>query len=196
MTETRAQGRTDDADLVPSTPSQTVGPYLHIGLTWDDGAYVVPAGTPGAVWIRGTVFDGAGEVITDALVETWQADGDGRFDHPDDPRGGATGKRGFGRSDTRDGGFAVHTVVPGPVPGPCGEPQAPHLDVSVFARGLLHRTVTRIYFPEHTDAHAGDAVLASVPAERRDTLIATRSDDGYRFDVRLQGNRETVFFDV
>lgn len=182
-----------------STPSQTVGPYLHIGLTWEDGAYVVPEGTPGAVWIRGQVFDGAGEVITDALIETWQADPEGRFDHPDDrrtDRGKATGFRGFGRSDTRDGGFAIHTVVPGPVPDLDGAPQAPHIDVSVFARGMLHRTVTRIYFPEHAEAHAADRVLMSVPAERRDPLIATRTEDGYHFDVRLQGERETVFFDV
>ncbi len=171
-----------------TTPSQTVGPYLHIGLTWNDGPYVVPEGTPGAVWLRGSVLDGAGEVITDALVETWQADPDGRFDHPDDPRG-TSGWRGFGRSDTRDGGYAIHTVLPGALPG-----QAPHIDVSVFARGLLHRVVTRVYFPEHE--HADDPVLASVPPERRDTLIATRTDDGYRFDVRIQGDRETVFFDV
>lgn len=181
---------------LPTTPSQTVGPFLHLGLIWDDGPYVVPEGTPGAVWLRGRVLDGAGEPVTDALVETWQADPDGRFDHPDDPRGRAPGWRGFGRSDTRDGGYAIHTVVPGPVPGPDGAPQAPHLDVSVFARGMLHRTVTRVYFPEHADAHAADPVLRTVPAERRHTLVATRTDDGYRFDVRLQGDGETVFFDV
>ncbi|MFD7658867.1 protocatechuate 3,4-dioxygenase subunit alpha [Actinosynnema sp. NPDC059797] len=188
---------TDPAGAAPpTTPSQTVGPFLHIGLLWDDGPHVVPEGTPGAVWLRGRVLDGAGEPVTDALVETWQADPDGRFDHPDDPRGPAPGWRGFGRSDTRDGGYAVHTVVPGPVPGPDGAPQAPHIDVSVFARGMLHRTVTRVYFPEHADAHAADPVLRVVPADRRHTLIAARADDGYRFDVRLQGDGETVFFDV
>ncbi|MFC6087968.1 protocatechuate 3,4-dioxygenase subunit alpha [Saccharothrix lopnurensis] len=181
---------------LPTTPSQTVGPFLHIGLVWDDGPHVVPEGTPGAVWLRGRVLDGAGEPVTDALVETWQADPDGRFDHPDDPRGPAAGWRGFGRSDTRSGEYAVHTVLPGPVPGPGGAPQAPHLDVSVFARGMLHRTVTRVYFPEHADAHAADPVLRAVPADRRSTLIATRAADGYRFDVRLQGEGETVFFDV
>lgn len=179
-----------------STPSQTVGPYLHIGLTWADGPYVVPEGTPGAVWIRGRVLDGAGEPILDALVETWQADPEGRFDHPDDPRGAVAGFRGFGRSDTRSGEYAIHTVVPGAVPGPDSAAQAPHVDVSVFARGMLHRTVTRIYYPEHTGAHTTDPVLRSVPTDRRHTLIATRTDDGYRFDVRLQGERETVFFDV
>ncbi|GAA1296064.1 protocatechuate 3,4-dioxygenase subunit alpha [Saccharothrix xinjiangensis] len=181
---------------LPTTPSQTVGPFLHIGLVWDDGPHVVPEGTPGAVWLRGRVLDGGGVPVTDALVETWQADPEGRFDHPDDPRGPVAGWRGFGRSDTRAGGYAVHTVVPGPVPGPDGAPQAPHVDVSVFARGMLHRAVTRVYFPEHADAHATDPVLLAVPADRRHTLIATRADDGYRFDVRLQGDGETVFFDV
>lgn len=195
MPEICLQDRSEDVALL-STPSQTVGPYLHIGLSWTDGAYVVPEGTTDAVWIRGQVFDGAGEAITDALVETWQADPDGRFNHPDDPRGQVTGFRGFGRSDTLDGGFAIHTVVPGPVPDLDGEPQAPHIDVSVFARGMLHRTVTRIYFPEHSESHETDRVLRSVPEVRRDTLIATRTEDGYHFDVRIQGERETVFFDV
>jgi protocatechuate 3,4-dioxygenase alpha subunit len=184
------------SELLGSTPSQTVGPYLHIGLTWEDGAFVVPEGTPGAVWVRGALYDGAGEVITDGMIETWQADAEGRFDHPDDPRGATSGFRGFGRSDTRSGEFAIHTVMPGPVPDLDGEPQAPHIDVSVFARGMLHRTVTRIYFPEHADANAADPVLRSVPAERRGTLIAAATDDGYRFDVRVQGEGETVFFDV
>jgi protocatechuate 3,4-dioxygenase alpha subunit len=183
-------------EALSSTPSQTVGPYLHIGLSWDDGPFVVPEGNPGGVWIRGAVLDGAGAAITDALVETWQADPDGRFDHPDDPRGSVPGFRGFGRSDTRGGAFAIHTLVAGPVPDPAGRPQAPHLDVSVFARGMLHRTVTRIYFPDHTDAHHADPVLRTVPEDRRHTLIAARADDGYRFDVHLQGQHETVFFDV
>lgn len=181
---------------LPSTPSQTVGPFLHIGLTWPDGAFVVPPGTPGAVWLRGRVLDAAGEPVTDALVETWQADPDGRFDHPDDPRGPVPGWRGFGRCDTREGGFAIHTVLPGRVPAPDGTPQAPHLDVSVFARGMLHRVVTRVYFAEHAAAHATDPVLRSVPAPRRHTLIARRDGDGHRFDVRLAGEHETVFFDV
>ncbi|WP_227997046.1 protocatechuate 3,4-dioxygenase subunit alpha [Nocardia australiensis] len=180
-----------DAPL-PTTPSQTIGPYLHIGLTWPDGAYVVPEGTPEAVWIRGRVFDGAGASITDALVETWQSDRHGRFDHPDDPRGPATGWRGFGRSDTSAGEFAVYTVLPGLV----GDAQAPHINVSVFARGLLRRALTRIYFPEFAAANAADPVLNSVLPHRRDSLIAVPSADGYTFDIRLQGDHETVFFDV
>lgn len=175
-----------------STPSQTVGPYLSIGLPWEDGPTVVPEGTPGAVWIRGVVTDGAGAPVPDALIETWQADPDGRFDHPDDPRGAKPGFRGFGRCPTDDDGrYGILTLLPGAVPG-----QAPHIDVSVFARGLLHRVVTRIYFPDNAEANAADPVLATVPEERRHTLVAEKTDDGYRFDVRLQGEGETVFFDV
>ncbi|HEX4249552.1 MAG TPA: protocatechuate 3,4-dioxygenase subunit alpha [Pseudonocardia sp.] len=173
------------------TPSQTVGPYLAIGLPWPDGPDVVPPGTPGAFRIVGTVYDGHGDPVPDAMIETWQADPDGHFDHPDDPRR-AAGWRGFGRSATTDaGGYVINTVLPGALPG-----QAPHVDVSVFARGLLDRVVTRIYFPDHAEAHAADPVLASVPEQRRATLLAVRTDDGYRFDVHLQGPGETVFFDV
>ncbi|UJW35812.1 protocatechuate 3,4-dioxygenase subunit alpha [Saccharothrix sp. AJ9571] len=180
-----------------STPSQTVGPYLSIGLPWDDGPEVVPEGTPGAIVLRGVIYDGNGAPVPDAMVETWQADADGRFDHPDDPRGRVAGFRGFGRCPTDEQGrWSIRTVVPGAVPGTAGRTQAPHIDVSVLGRGLLHRVVTRIYFPEHAEANAADEVLASVPEDRRDTLIAVREADGYRFDVRLQGDGETVFFEV
>ncbi|MDI5980360.1 protocatechuate 3,4-dioxygenase subunit alpha [Amycolatopsis magusensis] len=180
-----------------STPSQTVGPYLSIGLPWDDGPEVVPEGTPGAIVLRGVIYDGDGAPVPDAMVETWQADADGRFDHPDDPRGRVAGFRGFGRCPTDEQGrWSIRTVVPGAVPGTGGRTQAPHIDVSVLGRGLLHRVVTRIYFPEHAEANAADEVLASVPEDRRDTLIAVREADGYRFDVRLQGDGETVFFEV
>lgn len=180
-----------------STPSQTVGPYLSIALPWADGPDVVPEGAPGAVWIRGTVVDGNGEPVPDALIETWQADADGRFGHPDDPRGAVPGFRGFGRSPTDpEGRYAIRTVVPGVVPGVAGEDQAPHIDVSVLARGLLSRVVTRIYFADHAEANAADPVLVTVPEARRATLIAARTEDGYRFDVRLQGEGETVFFDL
>jgi protocatechuate 3,4-dioxygenase, alpha subunit len=174
-----------------TTPSQTVGPYLHIALPWDDGPYVVPEDTPGAIWLRGRVTDGNGDPVPDGLVETWQADPDGRFDHTDDPRGAvpaAGGFRGFGRCPTdADGRYAILTLRPGAI----GD-QAPHVDVSVFARGLLDRVVTRIYFADLDNS--GDPVLASVPAERRATLLARPTGDGYRFDIRLQGDHETVFF--
>jgi protocatechuate 3,4-dioxygenase alpha subunit len=184
------------------TPSQTVGPYLAIGLTWDDGEDVVPPGTPGAIILTGHLIDGAGEPVPDGLIETWQADPSGGFVHPDDPRPAPgprpDGFRGFGRSRTRpDGTWRVATVRPGTVPTADGAPQAPHLDVSVFARGMLDRLVTRIYLPEDAAAQAVDPVLAAVPADRRSTLIAEPAGDGsYHFDIRLQGENETVFFDL
>jgi protocatechuate 3,4-dioxygenase alpha subunit len=182
---------------VNTTPSQTVGPYLSIGLPWPDGPDVVAEGVAGALWLHGVVTDGAGEPIPDALIETWQADPDGRFDHPDDPRGAVAGFRGFGRCPTDDSGrYGIRTLKPGPVPGPDGAPQAPHIDVSVFARGLLHRVVTRIYFADEQRANAADAVLASVPEARRATLLAVPDQTGYRFDIRLQGDDETVFFAI
>jgi protocatechuate 3,4-dioxygenase alpha subunit len=179
------------------TPSATVGPYLAIGLTWDDGPLVVEPGTPGAIWLRGMILDGNGDRVPDALVETWQADPDGRFDHPDDPRGAVArpGFRGFGRSQTVDGGeYAICTVKPGRVPDGDGGLQAPHVDVSVFARGLLDRVVTRLYFADEAEANAEDPVLRSVPEDRRATLLARPTEDGYRLDIRLQGDAETVFF--
>jgi protocatechuate 3,4-dioxygenase alpha subunit len=175
-----------------------VGPYLSIGLRWTDGAYAVSEGDPGAFWLRGRVLDGAGEPVVDALVETWQADRDGRFDHPDDPRGASStpGFRGFARSETLEGEFAVLTTKPGRVPLADGSLQAPHIDVSVFARGLLDRVVTRVYFADEPAANAEDQVLAGLPDDARATLLAWPSDDGYRFDIRLQGSRETVFFQL
>ena len=206
------------------TPSQTVGPFLSLGLTWTDGADVVPEGTPGAVTITGVVRDGNGDPVTDAMIETWQADPDGRFDHPDDPRGAVVsavpGFRGFGRSATdAEGRWWIRTVRPGALPAPDGgteaphgvdvcsaeaphgagvcSAEAPHIDVSVFARGLLDRVVTRIYFPDEADANAADPVLAAVPADRRDTLVATDAGEGtLRFDIRLRGAGETVFLAV
>jgi protocatechuate 3,4-dioxygenase alpha subunit len=183
------------------TPSQTVGPFFAIALPWPDGRAVVPEGTPGAVVIGGRVLDGAGEPVPDALVETWQADPDGRFAHPDDPRGpnpAGTGFRGFGRAPTdADGRWWVRTVKPGPLPADDGGTEAPHLDVSVFARGLLHRVVTRIYFPDEAEANAADPVLASIDDERaRATLVAVAEDGRLRFDIHLQGPDETLFFDL
>ncbi|MGH3098442.1 MAG: protocatechuate 3,4-dioxygenase subunit alpha [Streptosporangiales bacterium] len=184
-------------DALGLTPSQTVGPFLHLGLPWPDGPYVVPADAPDAVRIHGRLLDGAGEPVPDGLIETWQADPDGRFAHPDDPRGAyaATlpGFPAFGRCATDgEGRYAIHTIKPGPV----GDGQAPHIDVTVLARGLLDRLVTRIYFPDEQDANAADPVLGGIEPYRRGSLVAVRDGDALRFDIRLQGDDETVFFAV
>ncbi len=177
------------------TPSQTIGPFLAIGLPWPDGPDVAAVGSPGQIIISGYVFDGADEPVPDALIETWQADRDGRFDHPDDARGPVAGFRGFGRCPTEpDGSYRIVTVQPGPLPTLDGDVEAPHIDVSIFARGLLDRVVTRIYFDDADNTE--DPVLAAVDPTRRATLIAVSTADGYRFDIHLQGPQETVFFDV
>lgn len=182
---------------LPSTPSQTAGPFLHLALDWPDGPEVVPAGTPGAVLITGRVLDGDGAPVTDGLVEVWGADPDGRFDHPDDPRGARPGAGGFGRCATdAAGGYRFRTPRPGPLPTRDGGTAAPHLDVSVFARGLLDRLVTRIYFPDEP-ANDHDPVLRGLTADDRGRLTAVRSPDGsLRFDIHLQGPDETPFFDL
>ena len=178
------------------TPSQTIGPFFSIGLTWDDGPFAVPEGTGGAFWIRGRVTDGDGEPVPDAVIETWQADPDGRYSHPDDPRADGGDFRGFARAPTdRDGTFAIHTVKPGPVPGAGGATQAPHLAMSVFARGLLNRVATRLYF-DGDPANAEDPVLKMVDPARRSTLLARQDDKGWwRLPIHLGGPNETVFFD-
>jgi protocatechuate 3,4-dioxygenase alpha subunit len=179
--------------MMPRTPSQTIGPYLSLAMRWPtDGPYVVPAGTPGAIWIRGRILDGAGTPVGDGVVETWQPDAEGRF-----PTGVDSQFRGFGRTmSNAEGSWAVHTVKPGRLPGPEGERAAPFVSIAIFARGLLKPAWTRIYFGDETDANATDSVLQSVDASRRATLIAEPTTNGYRFDVRLQGRDETVFFDV
>ena len=185
-----------------TTPSQTVGPYFAIGLPWDCGPLAAPREAPGAITISGTVYDGRGEPVPDHLLEFWQADPGGRFAdmHGYGGASGLEGFRGFARYGVEDGDgtFEVVTVKPGPVPAPMpgGGLQAPHIDVSVFARGMLHRCVTRIYFADEAEANAACPVLASVPEARRATLLAEPTDDGYVFDIRLQGERETVFFAV
>jgi protocatechuate 3,4-dioxygenase alpha subunit len=168
-----------------TTPSQTVGPCFAIGLPWQAGPNVVPPDTPGAIRISGTVYDGAGTPIPDSLIETWQADSAGLFAdlHGHGGRSDLEGFRGFGRCgfEDGDGTFEIITVKPG------GD--TPWINVSVFARGMLHRLVTRIYFEEAD-------VPELVPTERHATLLAEPVDGGYRFDIHLQGPNETVFFDV
>jgi protocatechuate 3,4-dioxygenase alpha subunit len=186
--------------IFPTTPSQTVGPYFAIGMPFDTGPLAVPADTPGAIRITGTVYDGAGTPVPDSLIETWQADSEGRFadiygyGEPSQ----IPGFRGFARFATEDGDgqFEIITVKPGPVHGLGATMQAPHIDVSVFARGMLHRVVTRVYFADEPEANAADPVLATVPVRRRETLLAQPVDGGYRIDIHLQGQDETVFFAV
>jgi protocatechuate 3,4-dioxygenase, alpha subunit len=184
------------------TPSQTVGPYFSMRLPFPDGPYVVPAATPGAVTIYGRLLDGAGDPVPDGLIETWQADPAGWFAHPDDSRGpqpdGDLAFRGFGRCPTgHDGTFKIVTVKPGALPFGDGRTEAPHLDVSVFSRGMLDRLVTRIYFPDEAAANAADPVLSLVPADRRATLVAAPAGESLlRFDIRMQGDGETVFFEL
>lgn len=180
------------------TPSQTIGPFFAYALT--PRAYggpelateqVAGEGVEGErIRIEGHVYDGDGAVVIDAMIEIWQADAQGRFN-----TSGNAGFSGFGRAEaTAEGGFHFETIRPGAIAGPSGTMQAPHLSVSVFARGILVRLATRIYF-EGEPGNAADPVLALVPAERRETLIAKRDENGiYRFDIRLQGEGETAFF--
>jgi protocatechuate 3,4-dioxygenase alpha subunit len=175
----------------PLTPAQTVGPFLSLGLDWPDGPFVVDPETPGAIRIGGRLVDGQGDPVGDGLVETWQADPDGRFPEPGD------GFRGFGRCLTApDGRWEIVTLKPGPLPAPDGATEAPHVDVSVFARGLLHRLVTRIYFADEEGANAADPVLRSLPddAARATLMASTAAGGGYHLDIHLQGPHETVFF--
>jgi protocatechuate 3,4-dioxygenase alpha subunit len=188
--------------MVPPTPSQTVGPYFQIGT--DEGFIgpeLVAPDHPGAVRLFGIVSDGEGVPVTDAMIEIWQANAAGRYAHPEDTREDIPlddGFDGFGRAITDGAGrYELLTVKPGPVPGPAGRMQAPHIDMSVFARGLLKRLVTRVYFPDEADANAADPVLSLVTdPTARASLVAVPDDGGLRFDINLQGDRETTFFAV
>ena len=184
-----------------TTSSQTVGPYLKIGFAALAVEDLAPAGVSGErVSLRGRVLDGDGRPVNDAVVEIWQANAQGRYAHPEDAQDKPVeaGFRGFGRSMTReDGGYRFATIKPGAVPGPGGAMQAPHLVVTVFMRGLLKHLMTRLYFPDEP-ANATDPVLDLVPADRRSTLIARRvpgARGALEWDIVIQGQNETVFFD-
>ena len=182
------------------TPFQTLGPFFDFGLIIPDGDVVAKPESSGRhIVIEGTVRDGNGDALQDALIEIWQANAAGKYRHPADQQDRPLDPAfdGFGRVATSAlGEFAFKTVVPGRVPGPDGKPQAPHLAIGVLARGVLTRLVTRLYF-EDEPSNGEDAVLALVPPERRSTLLAKRVDPNrYRFDIVLQGLGETVFFDV
>lgn len=182
------------------TPFQTLGPFFDFGLIIPNGDTVAQPESSGRhVVIEGTLRDGNGELLADALVEVWQANAAGKYRHPADRQDRPLDPAfdGFGRVATNDRGeFTFKTVVPGRVPGAGGRLQAPHLAVGVLARGVLTRLVTRLYF-EDEPSNAEDEILSLVPVERRPTLIAKRIEpDRYRFDIILQGEGETVFFDV
>ena len=184
------------------TPSQTVGPFFHHALLDEDQSQLVSPGHPSATRIGGTVRDGAGEVVPDAMLEIWQANAAGRYAHPEDDREDLPledGFCGFGRCPTdAEGRYEFITIKPGVVPGPGGRPQGPHILVSIFARGLLKQLVTRIYFPDEEVANATDPLLSSIKDPTlRSTLDASATGDGsLRFDIHLQGEDQTVFFDV
>jgi protocatechuate 3,4-dioxygenase alpha subunit len=200
------------------TPSQTVGPFFAYGLTpngrcqWDpNGSYswketvgadlVTPDATGQKIRIEGRVLDGDGLPINDAMLEIWQADAQGRYAHPRDNRAlPNTQFKGFGRSATDKGGvYSFDTVKPGSVPGPGGKPQAPHIVFCIYSRGMLRQVYTRLYFSDEA-GNGADPILTLVPPDRRGTLVAHKEMRGdmpvYRFDIRVQGENETVFFDI
>lgn len=214
-----------DPALFGQTPSQTVGPYFHYGLPWKGGADLVArsemgarpdlmplehyllgtsgvSGTPQGevIEIAGCLYDANGEPVNDAMIEIWQANAAGRYASPDDRREDVPLDEhfvGFGRAAVdKDGVWRFRTIRPGRVPGPGNTLQAPHIALSVFGRGLLKRLATRLYFADG-EGNDTDVILNLVPDERRHTLIAERRADGtWWLDIRLQGENETVFFDL
>lgn len=197
----------DKGAVLKQTPSQTAGPFFHYMLTPEQSGYpfrslVGPTLTQGLdanaipgerIRITGRIFDGQGNPMSDALVEVWQADAQGRYAHPADARGSNTPFKGFGRMATdAQGCFTFDTVKPGAI----GDGQAPHVTLILFTRGGQNHLYTRLYFGDEAAANARDPVLATVPEDRRGTLIATRDGAMYHLDIRIQGDGETVFFDV
>jgi protocatechuate 3,4-dioxygenase alpha subunit len=197
------------------TPSQTVGPFFAYGLTpkgrahWDpNGTYswketvgdnlLTPDAEGTRIKLEGQIVDGDGKPITDAMIEIWQADAQGRYASAADPRRPSNAKfKGFGRSATdKNGMFGFDTIKPGAVPGEGGKTQAPHIVFCIYSRGMLRQVYTRCYF-EGEAANASDQILNLVPADRRQTLIAKKGQgNAYRFDIRMQGHGETVFFEI
>ncbi len=199
------------------TPSQTVGPFFAYGLTpkgrcdWDpNGSYswkntvesnlVTPDASGTRIRIEGIVYDGDNLPINDCMIEIWQADSQGRYASPRAGAASNTQFKGFGRSATDKAGvFAFDTIKPGQVAGPGGKPQAPHIVVCIYSRGMIRQVYTRLYFADEA-ANAADPILSMVPADRRKTLIAHKQSGTdpalYRFDIRVQGGDETVFFDI
>jgi protocatechuate 3,4-dioxygenase alpha subunit len=203
-------------DYLKETASQTAGPYVHIGLApgaagfeifrQELGQVIAAPDVPGErIRVEGLVLDGTGAPVKDVLIEVWQADSNGAYPHPEDPHHSsvATGFRGWGRiiSDFDTGLYRFETIKPGAVKGRKGAMQAPHLSLWIVARGINIGLHTRVYFSDEAEANAADPVLNLIEQHnRRATLIAARQDgpEGpvYRFDIRLQGDDETVFFDL
>ena len=199
-------------ETLKETPSQTAGPYVHIGLTpnfagiagvfpTDLGTSLVNERTKGErITVTGRVFDGGGEILRDGVVEIWQADADGLYPSPSETRGAADPNfTGWGRApaDSQTGVFRVETIKPGCVPFPDGRLQAPHLSLWIVARGINLGLHTRLYFPEEAEANAADPILSRIEHRSRvPTLIATRDGAVYNLDIHLQGPNETVFFDI
>jgi protocatechuate 3,4-dioxygenase alpha subunit len=200
-------------NYLQESPSQTAGPYVHIGLapgaagfhTFETelGQTLAPEGVPGQrIHIEGTVYDALNAPVKDILIEVWQADANGIYPHPEDPRAAecAENFRGWGRviSDFDTGLFTIDTIKPGPLPGRNGRTQAPHLNLWLVSRGINIGLNTRLYFPEDAALHATDPVLTSIEQRARvATLIATQTaPNHYRFDIHLQGPAETVFIDI
>ena len=199
-------------DQLKESPSQTAGPYVHIGLTPNivgiGGVYAADLGTgplygEGAkgerITIMGSIYDGAGTALKDGLIEIWQADAAGLYPGPSEPRGSADPAfRGWGRTtgDLDTGEFTVETIKPGRVPHPAGGMQAPHISVWIVARGINLGLSTRIYFADEDAANREDPILGRLEHQSRiPTLMAVKTGDIYRFDIRLQGEGETIFFD-
>ena len=224
MTEPAPRPDNQDPALFGQTPSQTVGPFFHYGLPWKGGADLVgasdmgarpdlfgeehyllrvaaPSGVPAgeAIEVAGRVLDGEGQPVPDAMVEIWGANAAGRYAGAGDTRGDVPLDPhfiGFGRAAVDASGvFRFRTIRPGRVPGPGNGLQAPHLAISVFARGVLKRLATRLYFADG-EGNDADPVLDAVPPARRSTLIADRREGGWWLDIVLGGPRETVFFDL
>jgi protocatechuate 3,4-dioxygenase alpha subunit len=184
-----------------TTPSQTVGPYLHIGLDWLTTSSLVTPETEGQhIVLQGRLLDTDGQPIPDGMIEIWQANAHGKYAHPDDHQAKSLTQNfmGFGRLSTDEqGGFRFSTIKPGPVPHHDDSLQASHIMVQVFARGLIKQLVTRVYFPD--DDHSHDLVLKHVPVERRHTLVATTTKDDpnvFHWNIALGGENETVFFTI
>jgi protocatechuate 3,4-dioxygenase alpha subunit len=199
-------------EYLKESPSQTAGPYVHIGCTpnfigntgifkEDLGARMVNEQTKGQrITIKGSVFDGTGTPLKDAMLEIWQADSEGLFNSTSETRGESDPDfTGWGRQPVNldSGEFCFETVKPGVVPFPDGRPQAPHINFWIVARGINLGLNTRMYFPEEEEANAADPVLGRVEHRVRvSTLIAKQTGDTYTFDIYIQGDNETVFFDI